>query len=67
MPIPKMLQREHKRLNFHTVSIDGSDNEMCINCEHGHSLLGGDRAYCLETGFNIDWDFVCNKYKEIDK
>lgn len=66
MPIPKTLQREHKRLNFHTVSIDGPDNEMCINCEHGHSLLGGDGAYCLETGFKIDWDLFLNHIEKTD-
>ena len=38
---------------------------MCATCNYGTSLMGGTPAYCYKTGFRIDWDFVCNKYKKI--
>lgn len=67
MPIPKMLQREHKRLNFHTISDNDTEGKMCATCDYGTSLMGGTPAYCYKTGLRIDWDFICNQYKEIEK
>ena len=63
MPIPKEMQSEMKRLNFHRIK--DNEEKMCSLCEHGKSLIGGSPAYCYKTGFKIDWCFVCNCYEVI--
>ena len=35
--------------------------------EYGTCLMGGTPAYCYKTGLRIDWDFICNEYKELKK
>lgn len=65
MPIAKATYEEHKKLNFHTISLDDTEGKMCATCDYGTSLMGGTPAYCYKTGLRIDWDFVCNKYKKI--
>ena len=68
MPIAKATFEEHRKLNFHTVSwkdLEDPECKMCATCDYGTSMMGGTPAYCYKTGFRIDWDFVCNKYRKI--
>ena len=64
MPIPKEKLKEMKKYNFHTISDNDTEGKMCATCEYGTSLIVGPPAYCYKTGLRIDWDFVCNQYKE---
>ena len=64
MPIPKEKLKVMKKYNFHTISDNDTEGKMCATCEHGTSLIGGPPAYCYKMGLRIDWDFICNQYKE---
>ncbi|MBR3046780.1 MAG: hypothetical protein IKG57_01135 [Enterococcus sp.] len=64
MPISKEKLKEMKKYNFHTISENDTEGKMCATCDYGTSLIGGTPAYCYKTGLRIDWDFICNEYKE---
>ena len=64
MPISKEKLKEMKKYNFHTISDNDTEGKMCATCEYGTSLIGGIPAYCYKTRLRIDWDFICNQYKE---
>lgn len=65
MPIPKETLKEMKKYNFHTISENDTEGKMCATCDYGTCLMGGTPAYCYKTGLRIDWDFICNQYKEM--
>ena len=64
MPIPKATLEDMKKVHFHTIRLDDTEGKMCATCDYGTCLMGGTPAYCYKTGLRIDWDFICDEYKQ---